>query len=92
MIGSAAPGENVRAVASARDGTRFCTEVPMRLIWFAVVVALGRVHAPLAAEAQRPSRVYRIGVLSPVDVPLYMTPFVEGLREHGWVEGARIHT
>ena len=57
----------------------------MRLI--GLVLALALVHASLAAEAQRPSRVYRIGVLSPVDVPIYMTPFVEGLREHGWVEG-----
>ena len=48
---------------------------------------LGTMSLPLRASAQRGARVYRIGVLSPLDVPAYMTPFVEGLRERGWVEG-----
>jgi putative ABC transport system substrate-binding protein len=59
----------------------------MRRIGLAVVLTIGFVLAPLAAEAQMPSRVYRIGVLSYIDVPIYMSPFVEGLRAHGWVEG-----
>jgi hypothetical protein len=36
----------------------------MRLIGLAVVVALGLALAPLAAEAQEPGKVYRVGRLS----------------------------
>jgi putative ABC transport system substrate-binding protein len=59
----------------------------MRLIGLAVVLTLSLILAPLAVEAQEAVKVRRIGVLSPADVPIYMAPFVEGLREHGWVEG-----
>jgi putative ABC transport system substrate-binding protein len=50
-------------------------------------MTLGTICLPLGAHAQRGAKVYRIGVLSPVHVQAYMTPFVEGLRELGWVEG-----
>jgi putative ABC transport system substrate-binding protein len=50
-------------------------------------MTLGTISLPLGANAQRGAKVYRIGVLSPVHVQAYMTPFVEGLRELGWVEG-----
>jgi putative ABC transport system substrate-binding protein len=50
-------------------------------------MTLGVISMPLAANAQRGGKVYRIGVLSALPAPTYMTPFVEGLRELGWVEG-----
>ena len=51
--------------------------------------------APLAAEAQQPVRVARIGVLAPGDPPsLSDSPRLEAfrreLRERGWVEGQNI--
>lgn len=50
-------------------------------------MTLGVISLPLAVNAQRAGKVYRIGVLSPLHVPIYMTPFAEGLRDLGWVEG-----
>jgi hypothetical protein len=52
-----------------------------------LAMTLGTFSLPLAARAQRSGRVYRVGVLSPVHAPSYMTPFVEDLRTLGWVEG-----
>lgn len=52
-----------------------------------LALALSSLVAPLEVEAQQAGKVYRIGVLAPVSVPIYMTPFIEGLRELGWVEG-----
>jgi len=49
--------------------------------------------APLAAEAEQPSRVAVIGVLNPgsVNPGSSMLPaFRQGLRELGWVEGQNI--
>ena len=49
----------------------------------------------VAAEAQQPKKVYRIGVLTngpltaPEVLPLWEA-FVKGLSEHGWVEGQNI--
>jgi putative ABC transport system substrate-binding protein len=50
-------------------------------------MALAVTCLPLAANAQRGAKVYRIGVLFPLPAPIYMTPFVEALRELGWAEG-----
>jgi len=46
---------------------------------------------PLAAHAQPPAQVLRIGVLlfSGPDSPA-IEPFRQGLREHGWVEGQNL--
>jgi putative ABC transport system substrate-binding protein len=46
----------------------------------------GLLAAPLAAEAQRTTRVPRIGILGSHDVPFWQS-FREGLRELGYVEG-----
>ena len=51
----------------------------------------GLLTAPLAAQAQRPSKVPRVGVIaegSPTDSRL--APFRQGLRELGYVEGENI--
>lgn len=60
-------------------------------------VALVLLAAPLAAEAQRPGRLHRIGFLaiSPITPATAETQriwdaFRQGLREHGWVEGKNI--
>ena len=49
----------------------------------------GFLAAPLAADAQRTTRVPRIGILGSHDVPFWQS-FREGLRELGYVEGSTI--
>jgi putative ABC transport system substrate-binding protein len=43
--------------------------------------------APIAAEAQQPGKVYRIGFLSGTTIPDLLEALRQGLREAGWVEG-----
>ncbi len=50
-------------------------------------MAIGTIALPLTATAQRGGKVHRIGVLFSLPAPLAMTPFVEALRELGWIEG-----
>jgi len=65
----------------------------MRLIGLAVILAVSCVLAPLAAEAQRPSEVRRIGYLQ-AGVSGLPSSFYEilreGLRDLGYVEGRNI--
>ncbi len=57
---------------------------------FIVALALSFPLPPLAASAQQPSKVPRIGYLSPApDTPL-LEAFRQGLRDLGWVEGQNI--
>ena len=59
----------------------------------AAIVALGLLAAPLAAGAQQPGKVPRIGFLS-ADVPAaisdLMEAFQQGLRDLGYAEGQNI--
>jgi putative ABC transport system substrate-binding protein len=56
----------------------------------AFVTGLGAVlAAPLAAEAQQAGKVYRIGILANVSGDIW-GPFIEGLRDLGYVEGQNI--
>ncbi len=58
-----------------------------------VVLALGILAAPLAAEAQQPAKVYRIGILSPGPISPRMHlwgAFRQGLRDLGYVEGQNL--
>jgi len=68
--------------------------MPRRTIGLLVILALGLLVAPLAAEAQPRANVPRIGWLSsgfpPSDADLQRSPFLQGLRELGWVEGQNI--
>jgi putative ABC transport system substrate-binding protein len=60
----------------------------------ALALALVLLAAPLAAEAQQAGQVWRIGVLilQPTSPTLHqrLDAFRDGLRAHGWVEGAGI--
>ncbi len=66
----------------------------LRTIGLIVTLALGILSAPLAADAQRPGRVYRIGVLLPgaalSEAERQRSPLRAGLRELGYVEGENI--
>ncbi len=59
----------------------------------AVTLAIGLLAAPLAAEAQRGGKVYRIGYLSePVSDPRspYLGAFLGGMRTLGYTEGENL--
>ena len=60
---------------------------------FLGTLAVFLLAAPLAAEAQAPAKVPRIGFLSarpPTDNPYFIESFWQGLRELGYVEGQNI--
>jgi putative tryptophan/tyrosine transport system substrate-binding protein len=65
-----------------------------RLIGLLVILAINFLVAPLAAEAQSPAKVPRIGRLSLGSSSSGPTPlrdaFRQGLRDLGWVEGQNI--
>ena len=53
-----------------------------------VSLVLAVLAAPVATEAQRPPKTYRIGILSPdIDPPGMMEEFRQGLQDRGYVEG-----
>jgi len=72
----------------------------MRLIVLAVVLSVGLVWSPLAAEAQQAGKVPRIGLLSPAssfdpgrnpnDLAALFAAFRESLHELGYVEGQNV--
>src|SRR5262245_56977299 len=63
----------------------------LRVLPLIVIVALTILAVPLDAEAQQPTKVHRIGWLSPGSPPSGPTPtfeaFQQGLRDLGYVEG-----
>jgi putative tryptophan/tyrosine transport system substrate-binding protein len=61
----------------------------MRLIGLAVILTLGLILAPLAAEAQQ-ARVVKIGWLLPDPKPFAIDPFLQRLKELGWSEGGNL--
>jgi putative ABC transport system substrate-binding protein len=62
-----------------------------RVIGFLVTLALGLLVAPLAAKAQPPGKVYRIGYIAPGTGPSVLTEtFRQGLRDLGYVEGQNL--
>ncbi len=66
----------------------------LRTIGLIITLALGLLLAPLAAAAQQPGKVYRIGVLLIGSRTGYALPLVDafrqGLREFGYVEGRNV--
>src|SRR2546426_3389939 len=95
---SASP--DIRRCAGACRGVQLdsrqpsSTEVPMRLIGLAVILTVGLILEPLAAEAQTAKKVWRIGVLTTGDPrsgpPANWEGFLQGLRESGYVDGQNI--
>jgi len=66
----------------------------LKLAALIATLALAILAAPLAAEAQQPGKVYRVGILGdkasdPVETRLWQV-FRLGLRERGWIEGGNI--
>ncbi len=64
-----------------------------RKVGLIVALAIGFLAAPLFADAQQPTKVPRIGLLSPFspsDTALWHQAFRQGLRDLGWVEGKNI--
>jgi putative ABC transport system substrate-binding protein len=65
----------------------------LRAIPLIVLVALAILVAPLTAEAQQPTKVYRVGWLhpgSPLGPHSTLEPFRQGLREFGYSEGQNL--
>ena len=58
-----------------------------------LVLVLGLFVWPISANAQRPTEVPRIGILSdetPVLAAKFFAPFTQGLHDLGWIEGQNI--
>jgi putative tryptophan/tyrosine transport system substrate-binding protein len=56
-----------------------------------LLISIGLLVVPIAAEAQQPGRVYRVGVLSAGSVPGWSTDVLpERLQELGYVEGRNL--
>jgi len=67
---------------------------PLAAVALVVVFALALLAGPLAANAEQPGKVYRIGMLwthSPeVLQQRLLDEFRDGLREHGYTDGQNI--
>jgi putative ABC transport system substrate-binding protein len=62
-----------------------------RTVGIIVILTLSILVAPLAAEAQPPGKVYRIGYLDTTPPPADLwDALLEGLRERGYSEGRNI--
>lgn len=55
-----------------------------------VMISLGILSGSLAAVAQQPGQVYRIGRLSASTTPEHVEAFKQGLREFGWTVGHNV--
>ena len=69
------------------------TTTGRRLVALATALAFGVLSSAIVATAQQPGRVYRIGMLCPTQcVPTHslFQPFMQGLRDFGWVEGQNL--
>src|SRR5919109_3078675 len=56
-----------------------------------MMLTLSLLAAPLAAEAQPPGKVYRIGYLATIPPPAHLwEALLDGLRERGYSEGRNL--
>jgi putative tryptophan/tyrosine transport system substrate-binding protein len=62
----------------------------MKTLALGTILALGLLAAPLAVEAQPVGKGYRIGLLATFPGSPLGDVFVNGLREHGYVEGQNL--
>src|SRR5262245_22512606 len=84
------PGQNLHSFGSARLPPAILTEVPMRRIGLAVVLALSLL-APCATEARPAKKVPQIGLLRPGAPPdPFVDAFRHGLSELGYVESQSV--
>lgn len=60
----------------------------MRLVMIALSFSL--ITGPFVSEAQQAAKVYRVGVLAWADCPAQDTPYLQALRELGYVEGRNL--
>jgi putative tryptophan/tyrosine transport system substrate-binding protein len=62
----------------------------MRRIGLAVVLTISLILAPLAAEAQQATKIFRIGYLATNPTPHFQEAFRQGLRDLGYVAGRNV--
>lgn len=65
----------------------------MRRREFITILGVAAVASPLAARAQHPANLPTIGILGPLSRSAqseWITAFVQGMREHGWIEGRTV--
>ena len=62
----------------------------LRTVRLIITFTLGLLAAPLAAEAQQPAKIPRIGFLGTFPTNLHDEALRQGLREFGYVEGQNI--
>ena len=63
----------------------------LRALPIIIIVALAILVAPLAATAQPPAKVYRIGYLATIPPPAHLwEALLDGLRERGYSEGRNL--
>jgi putative tryptophan/tyrosine transport system substrate-binding protein len=65
-----------------------------RIMGLLVAVLLGLLAPPVAADAQQPAVIARVGILRPAppspEVAMILEAFKQGLREHGYIEGQNV--
>jgi ABC-type uncharacterized transport system substrate-binding protein len=55
-----------------------------------IILTIGLLATPLAAEAQPAAKAYRVGYLGAGQITPFFEAFRAGLREHGYVEGRNV--
>ena len=97
MLLNRVPGQPPDALVGYPDGRRgrswVCrTEETriLRTVGLIVTFTLGLLVVPLAAEAQQPAKVPRIGFLGTLPTNPYYEALRQGLQEFGYVEGQNI--
>jgi len=63
--------------------------IGLRLV-FSITLVLGGLFNPVSAEAQEAAKVARIGYLAPDREVVRYQAFLQGLRDHGYVEGHNV--
>src|SRR5262249_52376349 len=83
-----------KMTAPARGGAREVLGMKRREF---ITLLGGAVAWPLAARAQQPGRLRRIGVLmswdeSDPEIKTFLSAFMQGLAELGWTDGGNVRT